>query len=153
LQQLAEGKADIALLQKPWTYRGQVRGLTNSGGTIYSVAPEKNARSCIYVRNYINDLSLLKFRCRDSTTVRITFTHGGGSKESIVASAYRPYDSDELPPTKELREIIDYCHSRKKQLIVGCDDLCTQHIVRKHQHQSEREKPCGISGELETEYS
>jgi hypothetical protein len=41
--------------------------------------------------------------------------------ELIVASAYLPYDSDEPPPTKEMRDIIDYRQSRKKQLIIGCD--------------------------------
>jgi hypothetical protein len=25
------------------------------------------------------------------------------------------------PPTKELRDIVDYCSSRRKQLIIGCD--------------------------------
>jgi hypothetical protein len=47
-QQLAEGKADTALIQEPWVQRGQVRGLTNLGGTIYSVAPENNARTYIF---------------------------------------------------------------------------------------------------------
>jgi hypothetical protein len=42
-------------------------------------------------------------------------------EELIVASAYLPYDSDEPPPTKEVRDVIDYCTSRKKQLIIGCD--------------------------------
>jgi hypothetical protein len=74
---------------------GQVRGLTNSGGTIYSVAPENNARSCIYVRIHINASTLLEFCSRDATTVKITYTHGGGCRELIVASAYLPYDSDE----------------------------------------------------------
>jgi hypothetical protein len=63
----------------------------------------------------------LEFCSRDATTVRITYTHGRDCKELIVASAYLPYDSDEPPPTKEVRDIIDYCHSRKKQLIIGCD--------------------------------
>jgi hypothetical protein len=71
-QQPAEGKADIALIQEPWVHRGQVRGSTNSRGTIYSVAPENNARSCIYIRNHINALHLLKFCPRDATTARIT---------------------------------------------------------------------------------
>jgi splicing factor 45 len=64
---------------------------------------------------------LLEFCSRDTTTVRITYTCGGGCKELIVASAYLPYDSDEPPPTKEERGIIEYCHSRKKQLNIGCD--------------------------------
>jgi hypothetical protein len=46
-QQLAEGKVDVALIQEPWIYRDQIRGLTNCRGIIYSVAPENNAESCI----------------------------------------------------------------------------------------------------------
>jgi hypothetical protein len=76
-QQLAEGKADIALIQELWVYRGQVRGLTNSGGAIYSVAPENNARSCIYVRNRINALPLLELCSREATSVRKTYTWRG----------------------------------------------------------------------------
>jgi hypothetical protein len=120
-QQLAEGRADIALIQEPWMYRGQARGLTNSVGTIYSVAPRNNARSCIYVRNHIKALPLLASCSKDATAVRITDTYGRGCKELIVASAYFPYDSDKPPSTKEVRDIINYCHSRKKQLIFGYD--------------------------------
>jgi hypothetical protein len=102
-------------------YKAQIRGLTNTGGTVYSVAPGNNARSCIYIRNHINALPLLRLCSRDTTTVRITYTYRGGCKELTVASAYLPYDSDEPPITKEMRDIIDYCQSRKKQLIIGCD--------------------------------
>jgi hypothetical protein len=120
-QQLAEGKADVALIQEPWLYKGRIRGLTNTGGTVYSAAPENNARSCIYVRNQINVLPLLEFCSRDATTVRITYTYGGVCEELIVALAYLPYDSDEPPPAKEVRDIFEHCQSRKKQLIVRCD--------------------------------
>jgi hypothetical protein len=120
-QQLAQGKADVALIQEPWIYTGQIRGLTNSGGTICFVAPENNARPCIYIRNHINALPLLQFCSRDATTVRITYTYGGGCEELIIASAYLPYDSDEPPETTEVRDITDYCCSRKKQLIIGWD--------------------------------
>jgi hypothetical protein len=53
--------------------------------------------------------------------MRVTYTHGGSGKELIIASAYLPHDSDEPAPTNEVRGITDYCHSRKKQLILGCD--------------------------------
>jgi hypothetical protein len=91
------------------------------GGTIYAIAPIKNSRSCIYIRNHINALPLLEFCSRDATTVRITYTYGGGNRELVVTSAYLPYDSDEPPPSKEVKDIIDYCYSREKQLIIGCD--------------------------------
>jgi hypothetical protein len=53
--------------------------------------------------------------------VRITYTYGAGCEELTVASAYLPLDSEETLPTKEVRDVIDYCHSRKKQLIIGYD--------------------------------
>jgi hypothetical protein len=63
----------------------------------------------------------LEFCSRDATTVRITYTYGGGNRELVITSAYLPYDSDEPPPSKEVKDITDYCYSRKKQLIIGCD--------------------------------
>jgi hypothetical protein len=53
--------------------------------------------------------------------VRITYNYGGGNKELVLTSAYLPHDSDELPPTRDVSDIIDYCHSRKKQLLMECD--------------------------------
>jgi hypothetical protein len=70
-QQLAERKVDIALIQEPWLYKGQIRGLTNTGGTVYSVAPGNNAKSCIYITNHINELPLLELCSRDTTTAKI----------------------------------------------------------------------------------
>jgi hypothetical protein len=55
-------------------------------------------------------------------------TYDGVCEELIVTSAYLPCNSDEPTPTKEVRHIIDHCQSRKKQLIVGCDDNA-QHIL------------------------
>jgi hypothetical protein len=55
-QQFAYGMADVALIQEPWTTRGQIRGLTNSGGTGFSVVSESKARSCmsiIILMNYL----------------------------------------------------------------------------------------------------
>jgi splicing factor 45 len=112
---------DIALIQEPWVYKGQVRGLNISGGTIYAVAPGKNSRSCIYIRNHINALPLLEFCSRAATTVRIIYMYEGGNRELVVTSAYLTHDSDEPPHSKEVKDIIDYCYSRKKQLIIGCD--------------------------------
>jgi hypothetical protein len=54
-----------------------------------------------------------------ATMVRISYTYRGGCEELIVVSTYLPCDLDEPPPTKEMRDILDYCQSRKKQLIVG----------------------------------
>jgi splicing factor 45 len=101
--------------------QGAGKGLTNSRGKLYTVAPGKNSRSYNYIRNHINALPLLEFCSRDATTVRIIYTYEEGNRELVVSSAYLPYDSDELPTSKEAKDIIHYCYSRKKQLIIGCD--------------------------------
>jgi hypothetical protein len=49
----------------------------------------------------------------------------GGSKELIVSSTYLPYYSDEPPPTKEMRDIIDYCNSRKSNSSLGVMPMLT----------------------------
>jgi hypothetical protein len=46
--------------------------------------------------------------------MRITYIYGGVCRKLIVASAHLPYDSHKLPPTKKVRDIIDYCHNRKR---------------------------------------
>jgi hypothetical protein len=56
----------------------------------------------------------LELCSRDVTGVRLTYTCGESWEELIIASAYLPYNSEELPPTKELRDVINYCESRKE---------------------------------------
>ncbi|XP_023712419.1 uncharacterized protein LOC111867116 isoform X2 [Cryptotermes secundus] len=81
---------------------------------------------------FISGIMLMPCLCwscsRDATAVRITYTYRGGSRELIIALVYLPYDSDEPPPAKEMRDIIDYCFSRKKQLTIGYD-ANTHHIL------------------------
>jgi hypothetical protein len=60
--------------------------------------------------------------------VRMTYIRGGSKRELIVTLAYLPYDSDEPPLSKGLREVVHYCSRNKMQLIVGCD-ASTHHII------------------------
>jgi hypothetical protein len=113
-QRLAEGKADVALIQEPWLYKGQVRGLTNSGWTVYSATPEANVKYWIYVRNHINALPVLEFCSRDTTTVRMTYTLVGVYEELVVTSAYLPYDSDKPVPFKKWGTSLNTARSEKK---------------------------------------
>jgi hypothetical protein len=71
-QQFASGMADVALIQEPWITRGQIRGLTNSGGTGFSVVSESKATSCISVKNHIHELPFSEFCSRDAIMVRIS---------------------------------------------------------------------------------
>jgi hypothetical protein len=75
----------------------------------------------LWSRNNVNVLPLLEFCSRDTTTVRMTYPLAEGHEELIITSAYLPYDSDEPPPSKEVRDIVEHCQSRKNQPIIGCD--------------------------------
>jgi hypothetical protein len=67
----SEEMADVALIQEPLIYRGQLRGIINSVGTIISVASQSNAKSSFYVKNHINTPSSLWFCSRDATMARM----------------------------------------------------------------------------------
>jgi hypothetical protein len=60
--------------------------------------------------------------------VRVTYRRGGSKRELTVTSANLPHDSDKSPPSKGLRDIVDYCSRNKLQLIVGCD-ANAHHII------------------------
>jgi hypothetical protein len=106
----------VALIQEHLLYKGLIRRLTITRGTVYSASHCKNTRICIYIRSLINILTLPEFCSRDTTTVRKIFSYDGIHEELIETSAYLQYDSDEPPPNKRVRDIIENC-----QLIIGCD--------------------------------
>jgi len=52
---------------------------------------------------------------------------GGISKTIVLASAYHPYNSYNLAPSKELADLVEYCKEQERLLLVGCDTN-THHI-------------------------
>jgi hypothetical protein len=68
----------------------------------------------MFIMNHINALILLEFCTRDRITV------GGDCGEHVVILVFLQYDTDEPQPPKEVRDFINYCHSSKKQLTLGC---------------------------------
>jgi hypothetical protein len=62
---------------------------------------------------------LLEFYSRDATTVKITYSYGGGCEELMVASAYLPYNSDKPLPTKEVRMSLTPATAGKSNTLLG----------------------------------
>jgi hypothetical protein len=62
------------------------------------------------------------------TIVRITYTRGGSKMELTVTAVYLPHDSENPPPSKGLREVVDYHSMNKMPLINGCDTNA-HHII------------------------
>ena len=78
-------------------------------------------------KNY-SGFSTAGARSRDVVAVRLSFNRGGSIRDLIITSAYLPYDSDEPPPSGELRDVVNYCCRNNLQLIARCD-ANTHHIV------------------------
>jgi hypothetical protein len=122
------GEIDIALIEEPWVYGDRIRGLHNIRGTLFSAGPGLAPRSCTFVRNTVHAFPLSELCSRDVTRVKVTYFRGGSVRELIVTSVYLPYDSDEPPLSKGLREAVNYCSSNKLQLIIRCD-ANAHHII------------------------
>jgi hypothetical protein len=70
------------------------------------------------IRNTTSAFPLLEISSMDITTAMLSFTVGGSIGE--LTSTYLPCDSDELPPSAELLDVITHCSRSKLKLITGC---------------------------------
>jgi hypothetical protein len=91
-QKLATGEIHVALIQEPWVYGDQIRGLHNRWGMLFSAGPGIATRACTSVSNTIQAFPLLELSPRYVTTVRLSFNGGGRTRELTVTSAYLTYD-------------------------------------------------------------
>ncbi|XP_029054595.1 uncharacterized protein LOC114881878 [Osmia bicornis bicornis] len=117
-----------ALIQEPWIIQGQVGGLDLKQGSIFHGDLEIGPRTCVYVKRGLRATKLAEFCTRDQAAVLVPAGAGGSGANLVVCSTYLPYDSEGPPPTRELRELVDYCKVRGLQLVIGCD-ANAHHIV------------------------
>ena len=57
--------------------------------------------------------------------VLIKYNEEGAERRLVVCSAYLPYDSEDLPPTKEFEYLMHFCEKENLYLVVGCDSQHT----------------------------
>jgi hypothetical protein len=58
---------------------------------------------------------------RDLTAVKLKTSCGGGPRQTILRSAYLPYDDAEPPPPRELERLVMGCRAEGTHLVIGCD--------------------------------
>ena len=117
---LKDGKYDIALIQEPYIYKGDIKGLNNTGGTLWYSRHTKGVRTCIYTRNGVKVWPLHDFCSRDLTAVTIETGGENQSSTIITAAAYLPYE--EANPISTLLEgLVNYGSRKNMETIIGCD--------------------------------
>lgn len=113
---------DIALIQEPWTYKGNIRGLSGGHWTVIYCTTSENPRTCIIVRKGINILPLTDLCCRDLVAVQIKSSETEGPRGVTLGSVYLPYDDPNPPPTPELVNLVNRCRGTNgSHLVIGCD--------------------------------
>jgi hypothetical protein len=75
---VAMRKYDDALIQEPWTYKGEIKGLKEVGGELIYSRSIQNPRTCILVKKDFGILPLMHHCSRDLTAVKIKTSCGGG---------------------------------------------------------------------------
>jgi len=118
---LCQKSLNLTLIQEPWIYRGTIRGLNIRGGNIFYDTTSNIPRTCIVTTGAVTTQRLVQFTSRDLTAVLVTHRVGGIAKTIVSTSAYLPYDSSDLPPSKKLADLVEYCKEQERPLLVGCD--------------------------------
>jgi hypothetical protein len=112
---------DVALIQEPWSYKGEIKGLKEVGGELIYSRSTQNPRTCILVKKDFQILPLMKHCSRDFMAVKIKSSSKEGPREIILGSPYLPYDNAEPPPTKEMERLVTWCRAEGTPLIIRCD--------------------------------
>lgn len=120
-RQLSKLHTDILLIQEPWVYKSQIKGIDNRIGTAYYCTNVQRPRACVYVAKHINAVIVPNFCFRDLVAVLIRYTIGGVEREVVACSVYLPYDSPTPPPSEEMVALIEYCRVKRLGLLIGCD--------------------------------
>lgn len=113
-------KIDIGLIQEPWSNNGKVLGCpTNSGKLLYD-SKHCHPRTAILESKDIKFVPITEFITKDLDAIRVEVPTINGKTEVIIASAYFPGDTEEVP-TPEVAALVDYCKKLNKQFLIGCD--------------------------------
>ena len=112
---------DVTLIQEPWTYNGEIKGLKEVGGELIYSRSTPYPRTCILFKKGFQILLLMHHCSRDLTAVKIKTSDGRGPREVILGSAYLLYDDMEPPAPEELERLVTGCRADGTHLIVGCD--------------------------------
>ena len=111
----------IMLLQEPWSYKGQIRGLTCKDAKVIWDTKQERPRSCILISKSINHFCLSEYMTQDLVSIQVQLELGNNaSQDVVIASAYFAGDNNEVPPV-EVQELVRHCNLKKIPLIIGCD--------------------------------
>lgn len=112
-------KQNIYLIQEPWIWKNQIKGLYNRQYEIFYNRSGTRPRAAIVANSSLKGFLLEKITTDDITAILIKFKIGQIYKDVVVASCYLPYEQPAVTP--DLVGVIDYCKNKHLDLILGSD--------------------------------
>lgn len=109
----------VALIQEPWVSRGNIRGLSNLRGKLYSFTEQGAPRTCIITTCNITAQPLTEFCSRDLCAIRLQLPDTARCRDVVMASAYMP--EGDSPPPNDLCRLVNHCERSDLELVVGTD--------------------------------
>ncbi|XP_032685834.1 uncharacterized protein LOC116850996 [Odontomachus brunneus] len=110
----------IALVQELWLLNNAIKGLSGSGKIISSTTQEK-IRTCIVTKS-LNAILMPQFSNGNITVVQVRLNLDEGThRDVLMGSVYMPYDAKDLPPQREVKELMKYAEERRLEVLLGCD--------------------------------
>ncbi|XP_049302166.1 uncharacterized protein LOC125775553 [Bactrocera dorsalis] len=107
----------ILLIQEPWVFRGEVRGLNTSNSKVIWDLSSERPRSCVVVRADIDFFCISEFLTQDLVAVQVKDKE---VSDFVMASAYFPGETATAPPPSIL-SLVEYCRANNLPLTLGCD--------------------------------
>jgi len=120
----------IALCQEPWTYKDKVCGMGSTDCVVHADSSLGRPRAAIICSKNLNAVCLPQFCSRDLVAVQLNIVRkkiNGGKMKAILASAYLPYEQNDIP-SQELVELVNFCKRESIPLLVGLD-ANAHHVV------------------------
>jgi len=110
----------IALIQEPWLLNNAIKGLSGCG-TIFTPTTQNKIRTCIAIKG-LNAVFMPQLSSGDITVIqlRLNLTEGR-HRDMLVGSVYMPYDAKDLPPPKEVKELVTHAQRGGLDVLLGCD--------------------------------
>ena len=116
---------DIALIQEPYLVNERIK-LLDEKNLLYESCSSGRPRACILFSKNTKYFPMTEFVGKDLVAAKIDLEISGYKQKIVVCSAYLPGDTKEMP--NQLTALINYCRTKNKHLIIGCD-ANAHHII------------------------
>lgn len=110
---------DIALIQEPYFFKDQIRGLPK-GELLYNSSDPGIPRAGILFKKGLNYFPISGFCKKDLVAALIELPTEGGKIEIVICSAYLPGEVSD-PISDDLKDLVNFCKLNNKQLLIGGD--------------------------------